>query len=104
VPKGGARFRVTWTAEELRKFRGKTRNPERLGSLWKLPRNPNDHSAKEVLIVAAATHVEKKTGKVAHKEMSKIALEAGIARRRASMRPNAKGGVIRTPDHREGRR
>ena len=40
---------------------------------------------------------EKKSGKAASKELSKIALEVGIARRRASTRPNAKGRVRLTP-------
>ena len=43
---------------------------------------------------------QKKSGKAASKELSKIALEVGTARRRASMRPNAKGRVIQRPDHR----
>ena len=36
---------------------------------------------------------KKKSGKAASKELSKIALEVGTARRRASTRPNAKGRV-----------
>ena len=52
-------------------------------------------------MVAATTDKEqKKSGKGAYKELSKIALEVGTARRRASTRPNAKGRVIKTPDHR----
>jgi hypothetical protein len=43
---------------------------------------------------------EKKSGRAAYKELSKIALEVGTARRRASTRPNAKDRVIQTPDHR----
>jgi hypothetical protein len=51
--------------------------------------------------VATTTDKEqKKSGKAANKELSKIALEVGTARRRASTRPNAKGRVIQRPDHR----
>jgi hypothetical protein len=51
--------------------------------------------------VATTTDKEqKKSGKGAYKELSKIALEVGTARRRASTRPNARGRVIKTPDHR----
>jgi hypothetical protein len=54
--------------------------------------------------VATTTDKEqKKSGKAAYKELSKIALEVGTARRRASMRPNAKGRVIQRPDHRLAR-
>jgi hypothetical protein len=51
--------------------------------------------------VATTTDMEqKKSGKAAYMELSKIALEVGTARRRASTRPNAKGRVIQRPDHR----
>ena len=40
---------------------------------------------------------KKKSGKAASKELSKIALEVGSARRRASTRPNAKGRVRLAP-------
>jgi len=40
---------------------------------------------------------KKKAGKAASKELSKIALEIGTARRRASTRPNDKGRVTLTP-------
>ena len=40
---------------------------------------------------------QKKSGKAAYKELSKIALEVGTARRRASTRPNAKGRVRLAP-------
>jgi len=52
--------------------------------------------------VATTTDTEekKKSGKAASKELSKIALEVGTARRRASTRPNAKDRLRQTPDHR----
>jgi hypothetical protein len=48
--------------------------------------------------VATTTDAKKKkSGKAASKELSKIALEVGSARRRASTRPNAKGRVRLAP-------
>jgi hypothetical protein len=48
--------------------------------------------------VVSTTDVKmKKSSKAASKELSKIALEVGTARRRASTRPNAKGRVRLAP-------
>jgi len=48
-------------------------------------------------VVTTTDTEEKKSGKAASKELSKIALEVGTARRRASTRPNAKGRVRLAP-------
>jgi hypothetical protein len=44
-------------------------------------------------VVTTTDAKKKKSGKPASKELSKIALEVGTARKRASTRPNAKGRV-----------
>jgi len=49
-------------------------------------------------VVTTTDAKEKKSGKAASKELSKIALEVGAARRRASTRPNAKGRVRLAPN------
>ena len=46
------------------------------------------------------TEEKKRADKAPHKDISKIALEVGIARKRASARPRAKDRVRRTPDYR----